>query len=70
MAKTLTQEFFTIAKSTQYANGYISSRPAYIEIFKSLFSHYSLGVLMRFYLDHRRQAVITLVPKLRRIGRR
>ena len=70
MAKTLTQELFTIAKGTQYADGYISSRPAYVEIFKSLFSHYSLGVLMRFYLDHRKQAVITLIPKLRRVGRR
>ena len=70
MAKTLIQEFLNTAKGTQYEDEYISSRPASDEIFQSLSSHYSLGMLMRFYLDHRKQAIITLIPKLRRGSKR
>jgi hypothetical protein len=70
MARTLIQLFFNIAKGTQYEDEYISSRPASDEIFQSLSSHYSLGMLMRFYLDHRKQAIITLIPKLRRGSKR
>jgi len=70
MAKTLIQDFLNIAKGTQYEDEYISSRPASDEIFQSLSSHYSLGMLMRFYLDHRKQAIITLIPKLRRGSKR
>jgi len=70
MAKTLIQLFFNIAKGTQYEDEYISSRPASDEIFQSLSSDYSLGMLMRFYLDHRKQVIITLIPKLRRGSKR
>lgn len=70
MAKTLTQEFFNIARGTQYADECVSSLIACDEIFQSPPSRFNLGALKGFYLDHQKQAVITLIPKLRRGGKR
>ena len=69
MATTLTQEFFNIAKGTQYADECVTSLLACDEIFQSPSSRYNLGVLTGVYLDHKKHAVITLISKLRGGGR-
>ena len=70
MAKTLTQEFFNIASGTQYVDECVSSLIGCDEIFQFPRSRFNLGALMGFYLDRQKQAVITLIPKLRRGGKR
>ena len=69
MAKTLAQEFFNIARGTQYADESVSSLIACDEIFQSPPSRFNLDALMGFYLDHQKQAVIKLLRKLRRGGK-